>query len=93
MQAAIRRVTTTPSPTRVKADNYICRMKIGFTSLLAIVFIALKLTNHIAWSWVWVLSPFWISIILVVIITIFLKAVEKKESLRRVEELKKRLKL
>jgi MFS family permease len=68
-------------------------MKTGFTSLLAIVFIALKLTNHITWSWVWVLSPFWISIILVVIITILLKAVEKKESLRRVEEIKKRLKL
>ncbi len=93
MHLLIRRVRTTPSLTRVKADNYICFMKTGFTSLLAIVFIALKLTNHITWSWVWVLSPFWISIILVVIITILLKAVEKKESLRRVEELKKRLKL
>jgi len=28
--------------------------------LLAIVFTVLKLTGHIAWSWWWVLSPFWI---------------------------------
>ena len=35
---------------------------IGFTGLLAIVFIVLKLTNVIEWSWVWVLSPIWIPI-------------------------------
>lgn len=35
---------------------------IGFTGLLTIVFIMLKLTNVIAWSWVWVLSPLWISV-------------------------------
>ena len=33
---------------------------IGFTGLLAILFIALKLTGVIAWSWWWVLSPLWI---------------------------------
>ncbi len=37
---------------------------IGFTGLLTIVFITLKLTNIIAWPWVWVLSPLWISFIL-----------------------------
>jgi hypothetical protein len=34
---------------------------IGFTGLLTIVFITLKLTGHIDWSWWWVLSPIWIS--------------------------------
>lgn len=34
---------------------------IGFVGLLTILFIALKLTNHIDWSWTWVLSPLWIS--------------------------------
>ena len=34
---------------------------IGFAGLLTIVFIVLKLTGHIAWSWWWVLSPIWIS--------------------------------
>lgn len=33
---------------------------IGFFGLLAIVFITLKLTGYIAWSWWWVLSPLWI---------------------------------
>ena len=37
---------------------------IGFFGLLAIVFIVLKLTKVIAWSWFWVLSPVWISVIL-----------------------------
>jgi len=30
---------------------------IGFVGLLTILFIALKLTKVIAWSWFWVLSP------------------------------------
>ena len=33
---------------------------IGFFGLLTIVFIVSKLTNVIAWSWLWVLSPLWI---------------------------------
>jgi hypothetical protein len=34
---------------------------VGFVGLLTILFIALKLTGHIGWSWWWVLSPLWIS--------------------------------
>jgi hypothetical protein len=30
---------------------------IGFCSLLTLLFIGLKLTGYIAWSWWWVLSP------------------------------------
>jgi hypothetical protein len=43
---------------------------IGFTGLLTIVFIVLKLTHVIAWSWWWVLSPLWIGFILVIAILI-----------------------
>ena len=44
---------------------------IGFLGLLTIVFITLKLTNYIDWSWWRVLSPLWIPIsILVVILAI-----------------------
>ena len=32
---------------------------IGFFGLLTIVFIVLKLTGFIAWSWWWVLAPIW----------------------------------
>jgi hypothetical protein len=41
---------------------------IGFSGALAILFIGLKLTGYITWSWVWVLSPIWISITLAFII-------------------------
>jgi len=44
---------------------------IGFAGLLAIVFITLKLTGYIAWSWWWVLSPLWIPLALVVTILLF----------------------
>lgn len=33
---------------------------IGFTGLLTILFIGLKLGHVINWSWWWVLSPIWI---------------------------------
>ncbi len=39
---------------------------IGFVGLLTIVFIVLKLLNVITWSWVWVLSPIWISFLLAI---------------------------
>lgn len=32
---------------------------IGFLGLLTIVFITLKLTGYIDWSWWWVLAPLW----------------------------------
>ena len=35
---------------------------IGFTSLLTLLFIGLKLGHVIAWSWWWVLSPLWIPV-------------------------------
>ena len=41
---------------------------IGFTGVLTIVFIVLKLIGIIEWSWVWVLSPLWIGFILGVIL-------------------------
>ena len=37
-----------------------------FVTLLTVLFIGLKLTNQIDWSWWWVLSPLWISAALVI---------------------------
>ena len=46
---------------------------IGFTGLLTIVFITLKLTGYINWSWLWVLSPIWIGVsIWLIIVLVFL---------------------
>jgi hypothetical protein len=49
---------------------------IGFFGLLTILFIGLKLTGYIDWSWLWVLSPIWIpTLIGIVIVGLFLLAV------------------
>lgn len=45
---------------------------IGFAGLLTIAFIVLKLCHVIDWSWLWVLSPLWISAGLVILIIIAL---------------------
>ena len=37
------------------------KFEIGFSWALTLIFIVLKLTNVIAWSWWWVLSPILIS--------------------------------
>lgn len=57
---------------------------ITFTGLLTVVFIALKLTGVINWSWWWVLSPIWIpwtiAIILAFIIAIIVAFRQKEDS-------------
>lgn len=74
---------------------------IGFTSLLLIAFIVLKLCNIIAWSWWWVLSPFWIPAGLALILgVIYLlikdkhkpKQPEKSRWQQRMEEMQKKQK-
>lgn len=45
-------------------------VSIGPLSLLTIVFIILKLTEVIAWSWWWVLAPVWIPLALALVIII-----------------------
>lgn len=37
---------------------------IGFTGALTLVFIVLKLTHVVNWSWWWVLSPLWLGFVL-----------------------------
>jgi uncharacterized membrane protein YqjE len=43
---------------------------IGFFGLLTVLFIGLKLTNFITWSWWWVLSPLWFGFALALAILI-----------------------
>lgn len=51
---------------------------IGFVGLLTILFVGLKLTGYMAWSWVWVLSPLWISLgIFILFITLIMIIKEK----------------
>lgn len=46
---------------------------IGFMGLLQIVFIVLKLCGIIHWTWIWVLSPLWIELLVVVLVVIWLR--------------------
>lgn len=53
---------------------------LGFVGFLTLIFIILKLTNIINWSWIWVFSPIWISaIVLVLIFGIILVAGKMKK--------------
>lgn len=47
-------------------------LDISVTTVLTFVFVILKLTGYIKWSWLWVLSPIWISAIIFIFITIIL---------------------
>ena len=35
-------------------------------TVMGLIFITLKLTGHISWSWWWVLSPFWLPVMVAV---------------------------
>jgi putative effector of murein hydrolase LrgA (UPF0299 family) len=50
----------------MKDDTKQINLNIG--SVIQIVFIILKLTNLIHWSWLWVLSPLWISAIITLLV-------------------------
>lgn len=49
---------------------------VSFTGLLTILFIALKLTHVIDWSWFWVLSPLVIPVVLVIFVLIILVVIK-----------------
>ena len=39
-----------------------------FLSILCLIFITLKLTGYITWSWLWVLAPIWIPLAIVCVL-------------------------
>lgn len=48
---------------------------IGIGTLLFMVFLVLKLTNVIDWSWWWVTSPLWIPFSIVVLCVIIMMSI------------------
>lgn len=46
----------------------------NFLSLLALLFIGLKLTGYITWSWLAVLTPIWLPISLAFLVFLFYPA-------------------
>lgn len=56
---------------------------IGFCGMLTILFIGLKPTGYIDWSWLWVLSPLWLPITIVLLgFLVFVIVAEVAESWR-----------
>jgi hypothetical protein len=53
-------------------------------TVLLIIFIVLKLTGAIAWSWLWVLSPLWISVLLALLLFGLAFAFSGAAGLRRI---------
>jgi fatty acid desaturase len=51
---------------------------LGLVSVLTIVFVVLKLVGVINWSWLWVLSPIWIDLLLFVVIFCVLYALSER---------------
>lgn len=54
----------------VVLNNVGVMMKMGICSVLGLIFVTLKLTGVIAWSWLWVLLPFWGPIALGVVLVL-----------------------
>ena len=49
-----------------------------FFTLLAILFIALKLLDKIQWSWWWVLAPIWLPTTIAIVVFVLVIALQKK---------------
>ncbi len=54
-----------------------------FAPVLGLIFITLKLTGVITWSWWWVLSPFWIPFAIFVVALIVLLVIAAIRSFRK----------
>lgn len=70
------------------SDNKTTSSGIGFTSLLLIAFIVLKLCSVITWSWFWVLSPFWIPCAIVLLLLGAIGVIKFSEARKRKKVLK-----
>jgi hypothetical protein len=58
-------------------------MKIGFFGLLQVVFIALKVSDYIDWSWWLVFVPFYIWLIIVILVVALHMWLDKVDPLWR----------
>lgn len=49
---------------------------IGIGGVLLCIFVTLRLTHHIDWSWWWVLSPMWIPLCVVAVVLVLIGIVK-----------------
>lgn len=55
----------------------------GLGTILFLIFLVLKLTNYIDWSWWWVTAPLWITAILHIVIAIIMATYFSKKDWRK----------
>lgn len=81
--------------TENKGSNSANAGGLGFVSVLTLIFIILKLVNVIDWSWLWVLSPIWISLGLIFLVTFcgfIYFIIRRKYMKKKYKETRKRIK-
>jgi Flp pilus assembly protein TadB len=44
---------------------------VSLPEIIFLIFLILKLTNTVQWSWIWILSPLWIALILDIVAILF----------------------
>ena len=66
-------------------------MKITLPAALGLLFTGLKLAGSIDWSWIWVLSPFWITFIIGFAANVALGVIQHIEQKERIENFRKKL--
>lgn len=47
-------------------------IEIGMPWILFLIFLVLKLTGHINWSWTWIFAPLWIPFVFLVFVSVVL---------------------
>lgn len=67
----------------MKNNNQTAKSGLGFNSALTLLFVGLKLAKVIDWSWVWVLSPIWISTILAVMFLLIARLITRDRKPRK----------
>ena len=69
----------------------VLNIAVVFFAFLGIIFVILKLFKAVAWSWVWVLSPLWLStalvlVILLIFIIVFIASALSKKDKNKIED-------
>ena len=59
-------------------------ISVGFTGLLFLLFLGLKLGGVISWKWLWIFSPLWIPLVLGLLILLIAWIFVKRTVRRRV---------
>ena len=74
----------------MKVESRASAKGLGFIGALTIAFIVLKLTGVISWSWLWVLSPIWISAVPVLLLCIVFAVLTGVDALTKKRKRKKK---